>query len=102
MYTRAYVEKKVFERSRRALCHDRSIYIKNQQHSVYIHVYISQAEYTAYLGVEVAALLHESADGEPEAVGEGEVVDHLRQWYVLVVGVEAAHVDALLSRRGHR
>lgn len=27
-----------------------------------------------YLGVEVAALLHEGADGEPEAVGQGELV----------------------------
>lgn len=50
----------------------------------------------AYLGIEIAALLHEAADREPEAVGQGEVVDRLRERYVLGVRVQGADVNALM------
>ena len=59
------------------------------------HLLCSYWRRAAYLGVEVAALLHERADREPEAVGKGEVVDGDGQPQLLGLGVHGADVCAL-------
>ena len=47
-----------------------------------------------YLGIEIAALLHQRADGEPEAVGQGELVLD----YVLRPAVAGVRVVPLIGR----
>lgn len=80
--------------------HTRAARKSRPRHRLAIGVYIIAHKYVydmRYLGIEVAALLHESADGEPEAVGQSEVVDVVGQSDVLGVGVQRADVTALYS-----